>query len=65
MTNQVSALRTARNMTRSQLAHRSRVSVRRLADIERGANCRMDTQRKLTLALGFTLEARDEVFPRA
>ncbi len=65
MPNRISALRAARNMTRAQLADRSRVSVRRLSDIERGANCRMDTQRKLILALGFTLEARDEVFPRA
>jgi transcriptional regulator with XRE-family HTH domain len=61
--NRVRELRKARRFSQCDLARRARVALRTVYSVERGEPCRMDTKRKLILALGFRFDARDDVFP--
>ena len=49
-------------MTQVQLAKKARVAVRTIQSIEKGMRCRMDTKRKLLLALDLSLDQRHQVF---
>ncbi len=60
--NRVRELRENRLMTQAQLADKSRVALRTIHSIESGKACRMDTARKILLALGLTFGDRDQVF---
>ena len=60
--NRVRELREARLMTQSQLARKARVALRTIHSVEKGMNCRMDTKRKILLALGLRFEDKDQVF---
>ncbi|MBK5276683.1 MAG: helix-turn-helix transcriptional regulator [Desulfuromonadales bacterium] len=60
--NSVRKIRESRLMSKSELARKAGVSPLTVDRIERGAPCRMETMRKLILALGFTLEEKDRVF---
>jgi len=61
--NRVRELRENRLMTQAQLARKARVALRTIHSVEKGMNCRMDTKRKILLALGLRFEDRDRVFP--
>ena len=61
--NRVRELRENRLMTQAQLARRARVALRTIHSVEKGMNCRMDTKRKILLALGLRFEDKDQVFP--
>ncbi len=61
--NRVRELRENRLMTQAQLARKARVALRTIHSVEKGMNCRMDTKRKILLALGLRFEDRDQVFP--
>ena len=61
--NRVRELRENRLMTQSQLAKRAKVALRTIHSVEKGMNCRMDTKRKILLALGLRFEDKDQVFP--
>jgi DNA-binding XRE family transcriptional regulator len=61
--NRVRELREHRLMTQAQLARKARVALRTIHSVEKGMNCRMDTKRKILLALGLRFEDRDQVFP--
>ena len=50
--NRVRELRENRLMTQAQLAKRAKVALRTIHSVEKGMNCRMDTKRKILLALG-------------
>ncbi|MBW2314521.1 MAG: helix-turn-helix domain-containing protein [Deltaproteobacteria bacterium] len=63
--NRVRELRENRLMTQAQLARKARVALRTIHSVEKGMNCRMDTKRKILLALGLRFEDRDKVFPPA
>jgi len=63
--NRVRELRENRLMTQSQLARKARVALRTIHSVEKGMNCRMDTKRKILLALGMRFEDKDYVFPSA
>ncbi len=52
MTMVIRQLRHDRNLSQAKLAARARISVRTVAAVEAGATCRLDTRRKLALALG-------------
>jgi hypothetical protein len=39
------------------------VALRTIHSVEKGMNCRMDTKRKILLALGLRFEDKDLVFP--
>lgn len=60
--NRVRELRENRLMTQAQLAKRAKVALRTIHSVEKGMNCRMDTKRKILLALGVPFEQKGEVF---
>lgn len=62
--NRVREFREDRLMTQAQLARKAKVALRTIHSVEKGMNCRMDTKRKILLALGMSFEEKDQVFPR-
>ncbi len=61
--NRVRELRENRLMTQAQLARKAKVALRTIHSVEKGMNCRMDTKRKILLALGMRFEDKELVFP--
>ena len=61
--NRVREIRENRLMTQAQLARRAKVALRTIHSVEKGMNCRMDTKRKILLALGMRFEDKEFVFP--
>ena len=61
--NRVRELRENKLMTQAQLARKAKVALRTIHSVEKGMNCRMDTKRKILLALGLSFEDKDHVFP--
>jgi len=49
-------------MSKSELARKAGISTVTVDRIERGESCRLETMRKINLALGLTLEDRVQVF---
>jgi DNA-binding XRE family transcriptional regulator len=62
MRNNVRKLREDRLLSKAELARRAGVSPLTIDRIESGKPCRMDTKRKIILALGMTIEDKDQVF---
>jgi len=60
--NKVKSIRESRLMSKSELARKSGVSPLTIDRVERGELCRMETMRKIILALGFSLEDKNKVF---
>lgn len=60
--NNVRQLREEQLLTKAELARKAGVSPLTVARIESGLDCRMDTQRKIILALGLTPPDRWKVF---
>ena len=60
--NRVRELRENKLMTQAQLAKKARVALRTIHSVEKGMNCRMDTKRKILLALGLSFEDKSQVF---
>ena len=60
--NKVKSIREARLMSKSELARKASVSTLTIDRLERGEKCRMETKRKIILALGFSLEEKNKVF---
>jgi predicted transcriptional regulator len=60
--NNVQRLREEQLLTKAELARKAGVSALTVARIEAGLDCRVDTQRKIILALGFTPSDRFKVF---
>lgn len=60
--NKVKSIRESRLMSKSELARKAGISTLTIDRIERGENCRMETMRKIILALGYTLEDKNKVF---
>ncbi len=61
--NRVRELRENKLMTQAQLARKAKVALRTIHSVEKGMNCRMDTKRKILLALGLSFDDKDFVFP--
>jgi len=49
-------------MSKTELARKADVSPITIARIEKGMPCRMETQRKILLALGFNLSDKNKIF---
>ena len=49
-------------MSKAELARKAGVSPITIDRIEKGMNCRMETKRKILLALGYKLSEKDKVF---
>ncbi len=62
-TNNVRTLREEILMSKAELARKAGVSPLTVNRIEKGEDCRLDTKRKIILALGKDLEQKAEVFP--
>ena len=60
--NSVKKLREERLMSKAELARLAGVSPITIDRIERGEECRMETKRKILLALGFSLAEKTKVF---
>lgn len=60
--NRVQTLREERLLSKAELARRAGVSVLTIDRVERGAPCRLDTKRKIILALGLKVTDREQVF---
>jgi DNA-binding XRE family transcriptional regulator len=62
MVNNVRALREAQLLTKAELARKAGISALTLARIESGCRCRVDTKRKIIIALGLEPTDKDRVF---
>lgn len=60
--NRLKKLREAKLMSKAELARLAGVSAVTIDRIERGEQCRVETKRKIILALGFALTDREKVF---
>jgi transcriptional regulator with XRE-family HTH domain len=60
--NRVQTLREQRLLSKAELARRSGLSVLTIDRVEKGAPCRVDTKRKIILALGLKVTDREQVF---
>lgn len=60
--NQVRKLREERLMSKAELARIAGISPLTVSRIEGGGGCRMDTKRKIILALGLKLAEKNNVF---
>ena len=49
-------------MRKAELARKADVTVQTIHRIENGSECRLDTKRKIILALGFELQNRTRIF---
>lgn len=63
--NNVKNIREALLMSKAELARKADVSPLTITRIERGHPCRMETMRKIILALGYKLTDKEKVFPEA
>jgi len=50
-------------MSKAELARKAGVSPLTIDRIEKGKSCRMETRRKIILALGYNLTEKDRIFP--
>lgn len=60
--NHVQELREEQLLSKAELARRAGVSALTVDRIERGEPCRLDTKRKIILALGLKIQEKDRVF---
>jgi DNA-binding XRE family transcriptional regulator len=60
--NHVQSLREEQLMSKAELARRAGVSPLTIDRVERGEGCRLDTKRKIILALGLKIQDKDRVF---
>jgi DNA-binding XRE family transcriptional regulator len=50
-------------MSKAELARKAGVSPLTIDRVEQGKNCRMETKRKLLLALGYSISEKGKIFP--
>lgn len=60
--NKVKVIRESRLLSKAELARKAGVSSLTIDRVERGESCRLETMRKIILALGFTLDEKEKVF---
>lgn len=60
--NRVKKIRESLLMSKTELARKANVSPITIARIEKGMQCRLETQRKIILALGFNLSDKNKIF---
>ena len=61
--NNVQKIREQQLMSKAELARKAGLSALTIDRVESGMHCRMDTKRKIILALGFKLTEKEKVFP--
>lgn len=60
--NNVRKIRESKMMSKAELARKTGLSVQTIDRVEKGHFCRLDTKRKILLALGLDLDDRSGVF---
>jgi len=60
--NNVRKIRESKMMSKAELARKANVTVQTIDRIEKGNECRLDTKRKIILALGYKLGDRSKIF---
>ena len=60
--NSLRKIREDRMMSKAELARKANVTVQTIDRIEKGKECRLDTKRKIILALGYNLADRETIF---
>ncbi|MFC1516017.1 helix-turn-helix transcriptional regulator [Thermodesulfobacteriota bacterium] len=60
--NSLKKIRESVMMSKAELAKKANVSPITISRIEEGKPCRMETKRKIILALGFDLSEKDKIF---
>ena len=60
--NKVKSIRESRLLSKAELARKAGVSSLTIDRVERGECCRLETMRKIIIALGFTLDEKEKVF---
>jgi DNA-binding XRE family transcriptional regulator len=61
--NVVKRIREGLLMSKAELARKAGVSPLTIDRVERGKDCRMETKRKIILALGYRLSDKKKIFP--
>jgi len=60
--NNVKMLRESKLLSKAELARKANVSSLTIDRVERGESCRLETMRKIILALGYSLDEKEKVF---
>ncbi|MBU2622330.1 MAG: helix-turn-helix domain-containing protein [Proteobacteria bacterium] len=60
--NSLKKIRESLMMSKAELAREANVSPITISRIEEGMPCRMETKRKIILAMGFNLSDKDKIF---
>jgi len=60
--NSLKKIRESLLMSKSELAKKADISPITIARIEKGMSCRMETKRKIILALGYNLSDKNKIF---
>lgn len=60
--NSLKKIRESLMMSKAELAREAKVSPITISRIEDGMPCRMETKRKIILAMGFNLSDKDKIF---
>ncbi len=60
--NSLRKLRESLMLSKAELARKANVSAATIARIEQGRECRIETKRKIVLALGYTISDKNKVF---
>jgi DNA-binding XRE family transcriptional regulator len=61
--NVVKGIREKLLMSKAELARKAGVSPLTIDRVEKGKDCRMETKRKIILALGYDLDDKQKIFP--
>jgi DNA-binding XRE family transcriptional regulator len=61
--NRVKEIREELLMSRAELTRKTGISLFTIHRIENGNNCRVETKRKIILALGYDLSDKGKIFP--
>jgi len=61
--NAVKRIREGLLMSKAELARKAGVSPLTIDRVEKGKDCRMETKRKIILALGYKLSDKQKIFP--
>ncbi len=63
LSNHIKEVRENLLMSKAELARKAGVSVLTIDRIEKGNSCRLDTKRKIILALGYKVSEKNKIFP--
>ncbi|MFC1840835.1 helix-turn-helix transcriptional regulator [Thermodesulfobacteriota bacterium] len=61
--NLVKEIRENLMMSKAELADKAGVSAQTIDNLEKGKSCRMDTKRKIIIALGYEISEKNKIFP--